>query len=165
MAKEKKQLTFKQKAKKERRIANLLFASEFISIPTPFVIMGIVNHEEWFATNESSWQIGIGGGIAIALMSFIAVLVALKKENKEITGGYLAIIFGYYMLGFIAWCLESIMHQIKEIIFITGTGLIGAMVLDTQSKRYKKKSIYHFKVNDDTQYQKDLEQCKQETSK
>ena len=91
----KKQLTIKQKAKKEKRIANLLFASEFVAIPTPFVIMGAVNYEEWFATNPNSWSIGISGGIAIALMSFIAVLVALKKENKEITGGYLAIIFFY----------------------------------------------------------------------
>ena len=165
MAKQKKQLTFKQKAKKEKRIANLLFASEFISIPTPFIIMGIVNQEEWFATSESSWAICIGGTIAIGLMSFISLLVALKKENKEITGGYLAIIIGYYMLGAIAWLLESIMSQIKEIIFISGTGLMGAMVLDYESKQYKKKSNYNFKVNDETQYQKDLEKCKQETSK
>lgn len=161
----KKQLTIKQKAKKEKRIANLLFASEFVAIPTPFVIMGAVNYEEWFATNPNSWSIGISGGIAIALMSFIAVLVALKKENKEITGGYLAIIFFYYMIGFIAWGLEAIMHQIKEIIFITGTGLIGAMVLDNQSKKMLKKSNKHFKAIDNAQEQEDTEQARKELNK
>lgn len=165
MAKQKKQLTSKQQAKKYNRIANLLFAGEFVSIPTPFVIMGIVNREEWFATNQSGLQIGIGGTIAIALMSLVAVIVALKKENKEITGGYLAIIFAYYLLGAIAWCLESIMHQIKEIIFITGTGLIGAMVLDNQSKKMKKKSNYNLKVANDAQYRKDLDKAIDELNK
>ena len=161
----KKQLTIKQQARKQKRYANLLFASEFIAIPTPFIIMGAVNYEEWFATNQNSWQIGLGGGIAIALMSFISLLVALKKENKEITGGYLVIIFFYYMLGFVCWALESIMHQIKEIIFITGTGLIGAMVLDMQSKKKKKKSNLLYKSIDNALEQEYTAQAKNELNK
>ena len=105
MAKEKKPLTIKQQAKREKRISRLLFASEFVAIPTPFIIMGGVNFNEWFINNPEGWRIGLGGGIGIALMSFVALMVALKKENKDLTGGYLAIIFGYYMLGFIAMLL------------------------------------------------------------
>lgn len=158
----KKQLTIKQKAKKEKRIANLLFASEFIAIPTPFIIMGAVNYEEWFAQNPDSWTISVSGVIAITLMSFIALLVGLKKENKEITGGYLVIIFFYYMIGFIAWGLEAIMHEIKEIIWITGTGLVGAMVLDNQSKKMNRKSLKHYKAIDNAQEQEDTEQARKE---
>ena len=140
MAKEKKPLTIKQQAKKKKNISRLLFAGEFVAIPTPFIIMGGVNFNEWFINNPEGWRIGLGGGIGIALMSFVALMVALKKENKDLTGGYLAIIFGYYMLGFIAMLLAEILTQIYQIIFITGTGLIGAMGLDIASKKQKAEA-------------------------
>lgn len=162
MAKEKKPLTIKQQAKKERKISRLLFASEFVAIPTPFIIMGGVNFNEWFINNPEGWRIGLGGGIGIALMSFIALMVALKKENKDLTGGYLAIIFGYYMLGFIAMLLAEILTQIYQIIFITGTGLIGAMGLDIASKKEKAKADKHFKAIDNAQLELDTQQAKEE---
>lgn len=162
MAKEKKPLTIKQQAKKERKISRLLFASEFVAIPTPFIIMGGVNFNEWFINNPEGWRIGLGGGIGIALMSFVALMVALKKENKDLTGGYLAIIFGYYMLGFIAMLLAEILTQIYQIIFITGTGLIGAMGLDIASKKEKAKADKHFKAIDNAQLELDTQQAKEE---
>ena len=162
MAKEKKPLTIKQQAKKEKRISRLLFASEFVAIPTPFIIMGGVNFNEWFINNPEGWRIGLGGGIGIALMSFVALMVALKKENKDLTGGYLAIIFGYYMLGFIAMLLAEILTQIYQIIFITGTGLIGAMGLDIASKKEKAKADKHFKAIDNAQLELDTQQAKEE---
>ena len=162
MAKEKKPLTIKQQAKREKRISRLLFASEFVAIPTPFIIMGGVNFNEWFINNPEGWRIGLGGGIGIALMSFVALMVALKKENKDLTGGYLAIIFGYYMLGFIAMLLAEILTQIYQIIFITGTGLIGAMGLDIASKKQKAKADKHFKAIDNAQLELDTQQAKEE---
>lgn len=162
MAKEKKPLTIKQQAKKEKKISRLLFASEFVAIPTPFIIMGGVNFNEWFINNPEGWRIGLGGGIGIALMSFVALMVALKKENKDLTGGYLAIIFGYYMLGFIAMLLAEILTQIYQIIFITGTGLIGAMGLDIASKKEKAKADKHFKAIDNAQLELDTQQAKEE---
>ena len=162
MAKEKKPLTIKQQAKKEKKISRLLFASEFVAIPTPFIIMGGVNFNEWFINNPEGWRIGLGGGIGIALMSFVALMVALKKENKDLTGGYLAIIFGYYMLGFIAMLLAEILTQIYQIIFITGTGLIGAMGLDIASKKQKAKADKHFKAIDNAQLELDTQQAKEE---
>lgn len=162
MAKEKKPLTIKQQAKKEKKISRLLFASEFVAIPTPFIIMGGVNFNEWFINNPEGWRIGLGGGIGIALMSFVALMVALKKENKDLTGGYLAIIFGYYMLGFIAMLLAEILTQIYQIIFITGTGLIGAMGLDIASKKEKAKADKHFKAIENAQLELDTQQAKEE---
>ena len=162
MAKEKKPLTIKQQAKKKKNISRLLFAGEFVAIPTPFIIMGGVNFNEWFINNPEGWRIGLGGGIGIALMSFVALMVALKKENKEITGGYLAIIFGYYMLGFIAMLLAEILTQIYQIIFITGTGLISAMGLDVASKKEKAKADKHFKAIDNAQLELDTQQAKEE---
>ena len=148
MAKEKKPLTIKQQAKKERKISRLLFASEFVAIPTPFIIMGGVNFNEWFINNPEGWRIGLGGGIGIALMSFVALM--------------LAIIFGYYMLGFIAMLLAEILTQIYQIIFITGTGLIGAMGLDIASKKEKAKADKHFKAIDNAQLELDTQQAKEE---
>ena len=88
--KQKKQLTIKQKLNRERVAQYTLFAGQFAVLPVPFAIMAAVNADEWFVNNPNGWQIGLGGGIALALMSVIILLVSAKKENEKITGGYVA---------------------------------------------------------------------------
>ena len=134
----KKQKTLKQQKNRERAIQYSLFAGEFAAIPTPFAIMCAVNHEEWFINNPDSWKIGLGGAIAIALMSIAVLLVGAKKENKELTGGYIALILGWYALAFVALLLAQILTEIYKIMFIGGTGMISAFGLDIGSKKFKK---------------------------
>ena len=63
----KKQLTPKQKQNKYRALQYTTFVGEFVSIFTPFIIMGVVNAQEWFY-NEEGWKVGLGGTLALALL-------------------------------------------------------------------------------------------------
>lgn len=158
----KKQRTIKQIKNRERIAQYALFASEFIAIPTPFLIMGAVNFDEWFVQNPESWKIGLGGGIAVALMSIAVLLVAAKKENKEITGGYIALVLGWYAFAFVALLLSQILMEIYKIMLIGGSGMLAAFGLDTASKSFAKKADKHKLAIAEAEKELDKEQAKEE---
>lgn len=136
---EKKPLTAKQKQTKYRALQYVTFGSEFLSIITPFIALGIVNHEEWFY-NENGWKIGLGGSLALALMGIAVFLVTKKKEDNKATNGYIALIVGWFAVAFIFVLLADIMSQISTIMFFSGIGLCGAFGLDIASKDFKTKA-------------------------
>ena len=138
--KEKKPLTAKQKRIRYKAIEYSLFASEFLSIITPFLIMGLVNREEWFITNPSAWKIGLGGTLAITLMSIGIFLVTKNKEDKKVTDGYIALVIGWFAVAFIFTLLADIMNQIANIMWFGGLGLLGAFGLNIESKSFGKKA-------------------------
>ena len=160
--KQKKELTIKQKQRRERTAQYVLFGSEFAVLPIPFVAMGIANREEWFLNNPNSWQIALGGGLAIALMAIMMLLVSAKKENKELTGGYVTLIIGWYAFAFIAMLLSEIMYEIYKIMMICGTGMMAAFGLDQGSKYYRKKANLHKAVLEEAQKEIEKEQAKEE---
>lgn len=136
----KKQLTAKQKQIKYRALQYTTFGSEFLSIITPFIAMGIVNHEEWFY-QEDGWKIGLGGSLALALMGIAVFLVTKKKEdNSKVTGGYISLIVGWFAVAFIFMLLADIMSQMSTIMLFGGIGLCGAFGLDLLSKDFKNKA-------------------------
>ena len=161
----KKQMTIKQQKNKERTIQYSLFAGQFVALPVPFIAMAIVNREEWSVNNPNGWQIGLGGGIAIALMAVMTLLVSAKKENKELTGGYIAMIIGWYAFAFVAMLLSEIMYQIYQIMMIGGSGMLAAFGLDTASKTYKKKADKHKAQLEKAEEELGVEQAKQEMVK
>ncbi len=163
--KEKKQLTIKQQKNKNRATQYALFASEFVAIPVPFAIMAVINREEWFLNNPNGWQIGLGGGIAIALMSIMALLVSAKKENQELTGGYVALIIGWYAFAFVAMLLSEIMYEIYKIMMIGGTGMLAAFGLDQGSKYFKKQADKNKEQLAEAEKQLGVEQAKEEMIK
>lgn len=112
---------------------------EFISIATPFVVMGIVNFDDWFATEEG-WKIGLGGVLALALMGIATFAVTKRKEDKSITSGYVSLVVGWFATTFIFLLLSSIMEQITTIMFFGGMGLLGAFGLDVTSQKFKAKA-------------------------
>lgn len=136
---EKKPLTAKQKQTKYRALQYVTFGSEFLSIITPFIALGIVNHEEWFY-NEDGWKIGLGGSLALAIMGIAVFLVTKKKEDNKATNGYIALIVGWFAVAFIFVLLADIMSQISTIMFFGGIGLCGAFGLDIASKDFKAKA-------------------------
>lgn len=158
----KKKRTIKQQKNKERRIQYSLFASQFAVLPIPFGVMAIVNQEEWFINNPEGWKIGLGGSIALALMSLMTFLISSKKENKELTGGYISLIIGWYAFAFVAMLLEKIMHEIYMIMMIGGSGMLAAFGLDTASKNYKKKADKHQAQLEEAEKQLGVEQAKAE---
>ena len=145
MEKQKKQLTAKQKQTKYRALQYTTFVGEFISILTPFIIMGAVNYDDWFTTEEG-WKVGLGGTLALALMGIAVFLVTKKKEDEKITGGYITLIVGWFAVAFIFMLLASIMEQITTIMMFGGLGLLGAFGLDVASHNFKDKADLYKKT-------------------
>lgn len=137
MAEKKK--TAKQQQTKYRALQYSTFVGEFISVLTPFIIMGAVNADEWFTT-EQGWKVGLGGALALALMGIAVFLVTKKKEDNSITNGFITLIVGWFAVAFIFMMLASIMEQITTIMFFGGLGLLGAFGLDMTSKNFKAKA-------------------------
>lgn len=138
--KEKKALTIKQKKNRARATQFALFGGEFLSVATPFAIMAGVNANEWFINNPEPWKLGLGGALGLALMSLAVLLVSKMKEDKSITGGYVALVVGWYAVAFIFLLLARIMNEIYTIMFYGGFGLLGAFGLDIGSKYFKKQA-------------------------
>ena len=134
-----KKLTTSQKKTKYRALQYTTFIGEFVSILTPFIVMGCVNAKEWFY-NEEGWKVGLGGTLALALMGIAVFLVTKKKEDDKITGGYVTLIVGWFAVAFVFMLLASIMEQITTIMMLGGLGLLGAFGLDMTSKNFKAKA-------------------------
>ena len=134
-----KKLTTNQKKNKYRALQYTTFIGEFVSILTPFIVMGCVNAKEWFY-NEEGWKVGLGGTLALALMGIAVFLVTKQKEDDKITGGYVTLIVGWFAVAFIFMLLANIMEQITTIMLFGGLGLLGAFGLDLTSKNFKAKA-------------------------
>ena len=155
----KKNLTIKKKRNKARKIKNALFVSEFVSITTPYVIMGAENFNEWFVLNPESWKVCLGGIMAIALMSMAVLLVAKKKENSQLTVGYISLIVGWYAVAFVFLMLAKILNEIYVIMAYGGLGMLGAFGLDIGSKSFKNKEKHYTQALKQAQEQVDKEQA------
>lgn len=134
--KEKKPLTAKQQRIKYKAFSFACVGGEFAALFTPFVIMGIVNFNDWFIQSDAGWKVGLGASLAMALVGIAAFLVGRKKENEtKVTNGWITMIVGWYMVAFIFVLLTDILDQIAMIMLIGGTGLAGAMGFDFGSKK------------------------------
>ena len=141
-----KELTLTQKKNRYRALQYTTFVGEFLSVLTPFIIMGAANADEWFY-QEEGWKVGLGGALALALMGIAVFMVAKKKENEQknnenekISFGYIVLIIGWFALTFIFMLLASINEQITTIMLFGGFGLLGAFGLDITSKEFKSKA-------------------------
>lgn len=143
MAKEKKpkkELTTKQKQNKYRALQYTAIGGMFGSILTPFIVLGIVNYEDWFKTSEG-WKVGLGGTLALAVVGFAFFLVTRKKEKEsKVTDGWITLIVMWFAIAFIFKLLSSIYYDIFTIMMWTGLGLAGAFGLDIVSKKEKEKA-------------------------
>lgn len=140
-----KQLTTKQKIKKYRAIQWGTFAGQYLAIATPYVVLGIVHWDEWFTSNPDGYKVGIGGAIALALISVITLLVTnAKKEDMKINM-YIPLILGWLMSATILHLLGSIILEISELMYITATGLIGALGIDIASNHAKQQKEHFMK--------------------
>ena len=135
----KKQLSAKQQQTKYRALQYSTFIGEFVSILMPFIIMGAINYEDWFVS-ENGWKVGLGGTLALALLGIAVLLVTKKKEDTSITSGYITLIIGWFAVAFVFMLLASIMEQITTIMFFGGIGILGAFGLDMTSKNFKVKA-------------------------
>lgn len=138
--KEKKPLNSFQKKTKYRLLEKAVWSGEFVSITTPYIIMGAINFDEWFRTTEG-WKVGLGGSLAIALMCLAVFAITKKKEDKDSkTGGYVTLLLCWLAVAFIFLLLANIMHDIASIMFFGAIGIGGALGLDITSKKFAEKA-------------------------
>lgn len=161
----KKNLTTKQKIRKYRAIQYSTFAGEYLLIASPYVGLGIVNWDKWFMNNPEAWKIGLGGTLAMVLVSIATLLVSKQKENKNLTSGYVALILGWYLIGLVFQLLGMIILEIAELMFISGLGLIGAFGLDIGSNSAKRKKLRAIEARTDAIKELDKEQAREEEIK
>lgn len=131
----KKTKTPTQKKKQLKAISNACFAGEFVSVLTPFFIIGVVNYDEYFVEYNGT-KMSIAAVLAAILMGLATWLVAKKKfENSFIT-----LIIGWFSVAFIFFLLGQIINDIAMIMFYGGIGILGAYGLDIGSKEAMKKA-------------------------
>lgn len=136
----KKPLTATQKKNRYRVGQWGAFSGEVLSILTPFIVLGAVNFDEWFKS-EQGWKVGLGGSLALALMGIAVFLFTKKKESSNsITNGWITMIVGWFAVAFIFMLLSDIITQISMIMFYGGLGLLSAFGLDIVSNKCKQKA-------------------------
>ena len=162
MAKEKKELTIKQKYKRYKRIQYGLVAGEYVSTLTPYGIMAIVNHEEWFVYNPDGWKVGLGGAIGMCLLAFAMFLITKKKDNEKLTNGMISLLVIWYAITFVFFLLAQINMEIYKIMAYGGFGLMGALGLDIGSKNFEKKANQLKTAMDNAKTNLDTEQATRE---
>ena len=138
--KEKKQLSVSQKVRRYRIIQKAAYYSEFAAIAAPYIIMGVVNFDEWFRSTEG-WKVGLGGSLALSLMYICIFAITKKKEDKKsTTGGYVTLLMVWLAVAFIFMLLANLMHDIASIMFFGSMGIAAALGLEVVSKKNKEKA-------------------------
>lgn len=136
--------------KKYRKIQYTLFGSQFISILTPYIVLGGVYFDEWFVQNPDGWKIGIGGMMGMA-MAGLAYTVVIKNKDKanNWTNGYLTLLLTWTMTAVILFMLSSIIEELAFVMLCGSAGLAGGLGLDIGSKKVKEKADAYQKVIDE----------------
>ena len=117
MAKKKKEFISAEKYIKFRNIGYTCLAMKWVSILSPYLIIGIVNFEDYF--QEAS-------GVKMSLGCVLALIVAgisvanETKENKKISG-----LVGWAIAFALVYFFQSIL---QDLLLIIGCGLIGQLV-------------------------------------
>lgn len=130
----------KKRYRKYKVLQYTTYSGQFLSIATPYMVMAGIKWDEWFVLNDTGWKIGIGGTLAMILLSTAIILVTKQEENKKLTDGYVTLILGWLLTGLIFALLADIMSQIANIMFFGAIGLAGAFGLNLSSKGYKNKA-------------------------
>lgn len=133
MAKKKKELTIKQQANKYRNIKFGCIGAEFLSAITPLVTISLVNKDKYFVDVEGT-KIGVGMFMALAFMGFSIWAITKKKlENTMIS-----LIIKLAIWAFVVTMIESILHDLALILWMTVIGLCVAQGFEWGAEKANK---------------------------
>lgn len=135
----KKPLTMKQKQIKYRALQHSTLLGEIVSVLMPFVILGIVNAQDWFYQDEG-WKVGLGGTLALALLGIAIMLVTKEKTKDNPNFSFVVLVVGWFAVTFVFILLGDIINQIAIIMFFGGLGLASACGLEFVRKDLKGKA-------------------------
>lgn len=111
------ELTSVEKYKRLRNTGYGLKVAKWVSILSPYLVIGIVNFEEYFTEYN---------GIKMSLGCILAMIVAgiaianETKENKKING-----LVGWAIAFALVYLMQSILN---DLLLIVGCGLLGQLV-------------------------------------
>lgn len=157
MAKEKKQLTIKQQANRYKRIKFGCIGAEFISAITPLVTIAIINKDKYFIEFEGT-KISIAMFMAMAFMGFSIWAITKKKlENTMIS-----LIIKLAIFAFIVTMIESILHDLAMILWMTVIGLSVAQGFEFGAQKASKLQKQKLDRIAKAQELNDVERAKEE---
>lgn len=148
-----------QQLKSYKRLGNVLFFSEFLSIFTPFIIIGIVNYDEYFVEYNGT-KMSIACVLALGLMGIATWLVAKNKFSNS----FITLIVGWASVTVIFFLLGQIINDIAYIMLFGLIGILGAFGLDIGSKSCKKKADTLQEAINQAEKELNVEAYKQEKS-
>ena len=157
MAKEKKKRTLKQQANRYRNIKFGCIGAEFLSAIAPLVTIALINKDKYFVEFEGT-KIGIGMFMALAFMGFSIWAISKKKlENTMIS-----LIIKLSIWAFIVSMIESILHDLATILWMTVIGLVGAQCFEWGSEKAAKEQQKKLDAIAKAKEKKDIEQAETE---
>ena len=133
--KEKKKLTPSQRYKKLKTTQYICFGGEFVSVLTPFIVVGIVNYNEYFVEYNGT-RVSIACALAFALMGIAVYLVSKKKFDNS----FITLIVGWLAITIIFFLLGKIITDISWIMLYGLIGILGAYGLDIASAKAEDKA-------------------------
>lgn len=133
--KEKKAKTPTERKKTLRAWQYTTFWGEFVSVFTPFIVIGIVNYDEYFIQYNGT-KTSIAFILAMAVMGIAIWLISSKKFKNT----YSALLVGWATIDLIFFLLGQIINDIAYIMLFGWFGLLGAQGLEIAHTRLKEKA-------------------------
>ena len=112
--KDKKELTSFEKFRKFRKAGYTCLAMKWVSILSPYLIIGADNFEDYFQ-EASGFKMSVGCILAVTVAGITIANEA--KENKKISG-----LAGWIIAFALVVCFQSIL---QDLVLIVGCGLVG----------------------------------------
>lgn len=142
---------------KYRALQWTLFGSEFISILTPFIVIGAVKFDEFFVNNPEGWKITLGGTICLAVCGLCVLLTTRAKEKELQMNPLVSLMIVFGIIALLSFLFANILEQIAMYCFFAMLGIAGALGLDIGSKQMKAKADMYIeakkKLNADNIYE------------
>ena len=131
----KEKLTPSKRYKRLRTTQRLCFGGEFLSVLAPFITIGIVKYDDYFAEYNGT-RVSIAFVLALAVMGIAVYLVSKKKFENS----FISLIVGWLATTVIFFLMGKIITDIAWIMLYGLIGILGAYGLDIASNVAKKKA-------------------------
>lgn len=156
----KKQKTTKQKKKYYNNLGMLFEGCSYLSVLTPFFVIGIANYNEYFVEYDGT-KVSIAFILAMAVMGFSIWGITKKKLENS----FVVFIVKYMVIALIFTLLKQIMADISTIMWFGLIGLFVALGFNEGNKSMVKKRDRVKKSMEDAEDEANKQQYAEELRK
>ena len=132
---EKKTKTPIQQKKTYKRLSNLCFGGEFVSVIAPFIGIGLANYEKYFIQYNGT-KISIGFALAMAVMGVAVYLIS----KKQFTNTFITLFVAWGAVTGILFLVKELLSDLCYIMLFGWIGVGGACGLDKVKKNLNAKA-------------------------